>query len=192
MATDFRSEYLLNISSSIVRSGFALVPVGFGGCSAPGCDCGDDDGDAWVYTVGLAELGHPELVVLGLAPVHALQLVTWIHEQHAEGDALELGAVRWFESVPLRLDQVAHEWLAHDPDRMSFWIQHYLPGRRTLHAPPVAQVVWGDAEGRFPDDPRCDPFVAAAQPLLAIDPYSYPAVLPRAVRRSRIRRTRAA
>ena len=192
MATNYRSEYLLRISTSIVRDGFALVPVGFGGCSVPGCDCRDDNGDAWAYTIGLAEQGHPELVVLGLAPVHALELVSWVHRQHRSGATLRPGEVRGFGSVPVQLDVVPQDWLAYDPDRMGFWLSHYLPGRRTLDAPPVAQLLWGDAEGRFPGEPGCDPVVAECQPRLSADPFSYPAVLPRAVRRTRVRRSRAA
>ena len=164
MATDFRSEYLLHLSTAIVRRGFALVPVGFGDCSVPGCDCGDDDGDAWAYTVGLAEHGLSELVVLGLAPVHALQLANAVYDEHLAGRPLVEGEARLVLGVPVRLEPVSHEWLAHDPSRMSFWIQHYRPGRRHLNAPPIAQLVWGDALGRFPGEDGCDPVVAAAQP----------------------------
>lgn len=192
MATDFRSEYLLHLSSAIVRRGFALVPVGFGSCSTPGCDCGDDDGDAWSYTVGLAEQGHAELVVLGLAPVIVLELVTSVVERHRAGDPLREGEARVFGGVPLRLEAIPADWLAHDPERMSMWIQHYLPGRRTLHAPPIAQLLWGDDLGRFPGQPGCDPHVEAAQPRLSVDPFSYPTPLPRTARRLRQRRSRAA
>ncbi len=192
MASDFRSEYLLHLSSAIVRRGFALVPVGFGGCSAPGCDCADDDGDAWAYTIGLAEQGHAELVVLGLAPVHALELATWVQAEHRAGRSLREGETRWYGDLAVRLDPVPQEWLAHDPDRMSFWVRHYRPGRRTLHAPPIAQLLWGDAEGRFPGEPGCDPIVNDCQPVLSSDPYSYPASLRRPGRRVRGRRSRAA
>ena len=188
VTTNFRSELLLRISTSIVRDGFALIPVGFGECSVPGCDCGEDDGDAWAYTIGLAEQGHPELVVLGLAPGLALELVRWVARQHGAGNRLALGEARSFGSIPVKLQAIPPTWLAHDPERMGLWLHHYAPGRSQLDAPRLAQLLWGDAEGRFPGDPGCDPVVAAAQPNLALDPTSYPAPLPRRVRRSAVRR----
>lgn len=187
----FRSQYLLQLSADLVRHGFAYVPVGVGRCSAPGCDCGDD-GDGWSYTVGLAEQGLPELVVIGLAPVVGIELVTRVLRRHRLGGRVALNEPMELDGVQVKLLGVPGDWLAHDLDRMAMWISHYAPGRQALDIPPIAQLLFADGAGRFPDQPGCDPFVAAAQPVLATDPYSYPAVLHRRTRRrSHIRRSAA-
>ncbi len=190
-STTLRSELLLQLSRSIVRHGFALVPVGFGECIVPGCDCAPDE-DPWIYTIGMAEAGHPELIVLGLAPAHAGALTSWVFERHRQGRSLPIGRPDEFDGVPVKLVRVPSQWLAHDPSRMAMWLAHYGPGRSTVPAPPVAQLLWGDAEGRFPDDPACDPQVSVGQPILAADPTGYPRRAPQPVRRSGRRRSRAA
>jgi hypothetical protein len=171
---EFHARVLLGISRQLVLEGFAFVPVGFGECSFPGCDC-TPDGDSWTYTIGLAAQGMPELVVVGLAPAHAHELVRGLYHHHTEVAPVAVGEEHTLGGVSVKVADVPPEWLAYDLDRMAFWLNHYAPGRTELTIPPIGQVLFADGNGRFPDDPRCDPLVAEMQPLLAADPFSYPA-----------------
>ncbi len=187
----FASQYLLRLSTDIVHHGFAFVPVGFGTCSAPGCDCGTDD-DSWAYTVGLVELGLPEIIVIGLAPAIGAELVGRVVAEHRRGGRVILGAPMWVDGVLVKLVDVPPEWLAHDLDRMTMWVGHYGPGRSELRIPPVAQLLFADGDGRFADDPGCDPLVAELQPVLRDDPAAYPKLLHRRTRRRSVIRRSAA
>lgn len=187
----FASQYLLRLSADIVRHGFAFVPVGFGTCSAPGCECGTDD-DSWAYTVGLAEQGLPEIVVIGPAPAIGAELVARLLARHRQGDTVTVGRPLVLDGVLVKLVEVPQAWLAHDLDRMAMWLGHYGPGRSNLRMPPIAQLVFADGDGHFPGEADCDPLVASCQPLLVDDPYSYPALLHRRTRRRSVIRRSAA
>jgi hypothetical protein len=65
-----------------------------------------------------------------------------------------------------------------------------LFGRERLTEPAVRQLVWADADGRFPDDPSCNPKIAAMQPVLKVDPHRYPKIEPRRISSHRKRKKR--
>jgi hypothetical protein len=69
------SQQMLHIATIVATHGFAIVPVGYGGCSVPGC-CGDRLQHRWTYTVGLVDRGQAELVMLGLQPAERGRRVT--------------------------------------------------------------------------------------------------------------------
>lgn len=73
-----RERDMLRVASNIGRYGMHVVHVG------EGCDCGDCSAgplppdQMFGYTIGLTDLGHPELVVRGLAgPETAALLGRW-------------------------------------------------------------------------------------------------------------------
>ena len=171
--TDGFGQRMIDIAANIHRSGFMLIMVGSGKCSVPGRACEPSD-ECWSYSIGMVERGMPEVVVTGLADVHALYVANFVFDEFRAGRGMEVGEVRWLGSAPLRLDDIDDAWLATDRDRMAQWFDHYGPGRSAVQLPPVRQIVWGDAEGHFPDDPSCDPTVVARQPVLADDPLTFP------------------
>jgi Domain of unknown function (DUF4262) len=172
------------VADHIARHGFAVVAVGFDHCDEPGCD-GSDHGDAYCYTVGLSAVGCAELVVTGLSPVHATQLAAHVHHQFQAGSPLPMGRRHWLGDAPFMLRSVSDHWLANDPSRLAVWFAYTGHSPRGKQRPAVTQIVWGDANGSFPGDPRCDPFVADDQPVIADDPFGFPRRLPRAQRRAR-------
>jgi|GEM_PF-2041625 len=180
---DPRTDPLVDI---IDRHGFAILAVGSGECDVPGCCGGRDEGHVWSYTIGNSEVGLPELVVLGLAPAHASALIHHVRRRLLDPHPLVVGVTEWLGLAPFQLRHVPDEWLMTDPGRMGGWF-HAMGGSAI---PVVRQIVWGDAAGRFPDDPACDPIVAEDQPVLAVDPFSAPRRAPRDVRRSVHRRPR--
>jgi hypothetical protein len=124
--------------------------------------------------VGLIERGQPELVVLGLDPMSAHEGITWVADRAKKGFSVPVNMRDPLDDFDLKLVDVPFDWLATDPSRMAMWFNHYDSGPFGSIAPDVRQLVWADDKGVFPDDPVCDPEVVARQPLLAVDPFTYP------------------
>ncbi|MFM2069850.1 MAG: hypothetical protein RLZZ623_113 [Actinomycetota bacterium] len=159
-------HHLLNrdrVTDQIRRHGFCVVPVGF-----------HTDDDAFSYTIGRAGAGAPELVVTGLSPVHASQLITYVQHEFLRGMPLAQQRRHWLGDAPFIIRPVSPHWLANDPARMAAWFEYLCLPPRSAHHPAIAQVVWGDAAGRFPGDPFCDPLVAEDQHIIADDPFGFP------------------
>ena len=89
--SSYRSDSLMFIARAIATRGLAVMSIGSGRCSVPGCVC-EPEAVEWSYTIGLVERDHPELVVLGLPPVHAVELLNWAHDQDVAGHRLRVGA----------------------------------------------------------------------------------------------------
>lgn len=68
-------EVLFFIHGAIERVGWAVIPV-----------TGKRPSTSWAYTVGLAALGHPELVTVGRAPQTAGRLLNSLGRRVAEGE----------------------------------------------------------------------------------------------------------
>lgn len=166
-ADSFADQQLMRIARAITTRGVAVINVGYGGCSYPGCP-GEPSPFPWSYTIGMVELDHPELVLFGLTPSLACERLNWIHDRAVHGEPLVPGEVGRFRSTRVRLDPVPDSW-ANDRswDPMGQWFHHYGAGRPVLLAPPVLQLVWSDRRSLFPDEPGCDRQVRRAQPLLA-------------------------
>jgi len=160
-----RSEQLLWIAAAITRCGQAIINVGAGGCSVPGCDCPPEP-VPWSYTIGLVERAHPEVVTFGLAPVHALAVLNWVHDRDVAGARIPTGAVERFDGVPITLRPVPAQWITSADDPLGQWFAHYSVGRPRLDPPEVVQLLWADDDDRFPGELGCDPEVEAMQPRL--------------------------
>ncbi len=187
-ATPFDARQL-DIATRIFLHGYTNISVGSGECAAPGCrGCSGAD-QPWSYTIGMVDHGLPELVTTGLANTHVIDLTSMVWGRYKAGRAMTIDDVGSLGPVSVRLDSVPVHWLTHDLSRISLWLDHYGPGRNQIQAPSLAQVVWSDADGRFPDHPRCCPDVVAAQPLLSSDWLRYPRRQPRRNRRQRTRRS---
>ncbi len=178
---------MLQIASGIARRGFFIVSVGSGDCSVPGCTCAPEP-QPWCYTIGLNDIQHPELVVMGLPPDAAHHVMTWAYERARVGKPLEPRVEYVLDHVGVKLVEVPVDWLITDPSRMGMWFQHYAPGRTTLPAPEIAQLLWADADGFFPDDAACNPDIKELQPVLVADPIAFPRRRSRAERRGSARR----
>jgi hypothetical protein len=111
----------------------------------------------FTYTVGLTQTyGHPELVVAGLSPFQGRDAlaaaVDWIKEGGAFGDGDETGRV--IQNYLARFRAVNLDACIHP-----FSVSNAYYGRPV----PRLQLVWPDADGRFPSDEHCDRQTAAAQ-----------------------------
>ena len=162
---DFRSDQLLFIARAIATRGLAVFSVGSGECSVPGCKC-EPEPVPWSYTVGLVERQHPEVVTLGLPPIHAVEILNWVHDRDVAGKRIEPCTVEWFNGVPIRLVPVPAEWVTSDDDPMGQWFHHYGIGRPTLDPPPVLQLLWADRHGVLPGEAGCERRIEELQPRL--------------------------
>ena len=169
--TDPRSPE--TIDRAILRHGFAVVAVGYGDCGVPGC-CSPPEAIPWSYTVGLSQVGEPELVLLGLDPISAHLAISWVATQALAGRPVPLDQPFDLRHVATKVVDVPDEWLLTDPERMAVWFADREHHERPSGLPRVRQVVWADDQGRFPDDASYRPPVALVQPMLRDDPFSIP------------------
>lgn len=193
--SQYRSDHALWVAEMIHQFGHAIMCVGTGECSVPGCRCGPEP-VPWSYTIGLTDDRLPELVVFGLDRECAGNMLNWAAALARDERGIESGEiVELDDELSIRFDAVPSGWVL-DPavDPMGRWWAHYAPGHPEITAPRVLQCVWPDAAGRWPDDPACDAQVVAAQPVgdLLLGPWNGPgACRPnRTERRARTRRRR--
>jgi Domain of unknown function (DUF4262) len=120
----------------------------------------------WSYTIGLVERRHPEVVTFGLPPVHAVEVLNWVHDRDVAGMRLEPGVIERFQGVRIKLVPVPTEWVLSDLDPMGQWFAHYAAGRPALEPPEVLQLLWADRYGVLPDEAGCEREIVDVQPLL--------------------------
>ncbi len=133
------------IKDVIRRHGWAIEYVGGGSCSFPGCDGGDDQGPPFAYTVGLFGLGHPELLVFGVDPRTALNLLNDLGDRIRRGDALVPGVTLTFDHWPHRV--IPEE--VPNAGEIVFSANRFY-ARPDSASVPVLQLSYDDPSGRFP------------------------------------------
>jgi len=163
---NFRSRHALWVAEMIQKHGHAIISVGSGECDVPGCRCVPEP-VTWSYTIGLVEDDLPELVAFGLCFDDAAFMLNWAARRaRCPHCGVDPGTVVELGDFPIRFDAVPVEWAIDTvADPLGCWWAHYSVGRSAVPAPSIVQCVWADGDGRFPDDPECDPAVVAAQPV---------------------------
>ena len=96
-------QYDAQIVEAVRKSGWFIQYVGGSLCSRPGCDCPQDDGPAFAYTIGLFGLGHPELLIFGVDPRTAGEVLNDLGERVRSGAALMPGLLVEFDDWPHRI-----------------------------------------------------------------------------------------
>jgi hypothetical protein len=130
---------------------------------------GDLRGVDWAHTAGLhRDLGHPELVLVGLPAPVAAAVLEQLAETVLRGVRLRAGVATELGELRLRLVDV-------DPDVAAagewFRVGRALLGRLGDPWPPTLQVLWAVADGGFPDETgRPVVGVTPPQPLLSRPP----------------------
>ncbi len=162
---DFRSDQLMFIARAIATRGLAVMSVGSGECSVPGCVC-EPEPVPWSYTIGLVERRHPEVVTFGLPPPAAVAVLNWVHDRDVAGTRIEPGTIERFNGVPITLVPVPTDWVTSDDDPMGQWFHHYGIGRASIEPPPVLQLLWADRHGVLPGEAGCVRSVEEVQPRL--------------------------
>ena len=118
----------------------------------------------WAYTIGLHHsYGHPELLLVGLEAPIAGAVIEVVARTVAEGRVIRAGDEFTLDGgLELRAHAVDDLWCG-----MGDW---FNLGREVMSTwglrwPESLQLVWSDAEGRYPERPG-DPRWSFRQPLL--------------------------
>lgn len=125
----------------------------------------DETSCDWAYSIGLHHsFGHPELLVVGLEARIAGAIIEVLSAEVAAGRRIEAGEdVVLEETLRFRTHLVDDlwrglgDWFNLGREVMSTW------GGRW---PDSLQLIWSDAEGRYPERPG-DPTWSLRQPLLS-------------------------
>lgn len=145
-----RDEFLTDLAETIKSHGQCVISV------FPDIEDGEP---GFTYTVGLEADAGFEMVVLSLDPVTATLILNKIREEVLKGETVTcdgLPDARWCNApvVFLEVDPAKVEELL-----CVACVHHH-------RVPRAVQLVWPDAAGFYPDDPRCDKRAVELQPLL--------------------------
>lgn len=138
------------MASIIRRHGWAIQYVGVSQCGGPGCDCPAVDGPPFAYTVGLFGMGHPELLIFGVDPTTASEVLNDLGRRVRQGEALLPGIVIEFAEWPHR---VIPE-IVPNPGDIVFAANEFYQ-RPDEASVPVLQLTYDDDEGLFPWEEGC-------------------------------------
>jgi hypothetical protein len=142
------------IAESIAKNGWHAISVPPSAAS-PG----------FLYTIGLcSEMSHPEIIVCGLQPRNAYELVRRLIERLRSG-------------VRYAPDQIISDLVEGNrfafrsvhPSQHIIRLGYAMAYYRRLGNPSLLsalQLLWADEDGKFPFDETCDPAVIAQQPRL--------------------------
>jgi len=136
-----------HIAEIIRRAGWAIQYVGGDTCGRPGCDSPPDEQPPFAYTIGLFGLGHPELLIVGVDPTTATEVLNALGERVRRGETLMPGIIITSEAWPHRI--------IPEPVPNAGEIVHGTNSfyqRPADHSVPVLQLTYDDESGRFPWD----------------------------------------
>ena len=154
MAQGMRNEMEQRVLDDIKRYGWHLIIVP-----------DDEEGPGFVYSVGMMQtLNHPEIIMFGLDANLMVDVINGMGEEIRKGRRFaEAGLFDDFlKGFACKITPVAKRWHA---EYMGYAIRHHQHTGQAGEFEAV-QCVWPDKQGRFSDDPKCDPKVVACQPRL--------------------------
>ncbi len=119
--------------------------------------CVEDDKHPYAYTLGLHELGMPELLATGVTTERALALFGLFAPEAIQNGTPSPGdRIVWAENTMFEAVEVDH------PDaHMDLALKLFGPGLRAV------QLVWTDMDGRWPWEAAFD-FDGLRQPVLGV------------------------
>jgi hypothetical protein len=103
-------DFLFHVHGLITRFGWAVVPVG-------------DGSRAWAYTIGLVEVNHPELVVMGMPPERAGTLLNSLAARIREGSEFLDGERVAVGTEHYRIAPVSDRHFMNG--RLGMWVNYY-------------------------------------------------------------------
>jgi hypothetical protein len=132
----------------IRKHGWMIQYVGGGGCTAPGHEDDPQDHEPpFAYTIGLFGLDHPELLVFGLPPQAAADVLNAFGERIRQGENLMPGQV-------YTLSGTHHRFVVEvvpNPGEIAFGANDFYQ-RPPEYSVPVHQISYDDGCGVFPWD----------------------------------------
>ncbi len=135
------------IVETVRRYGWYIAYVGGGECCRPGCNGGDADDLPFAYTVGLFGLGHPELLIFGVDPATASNVLNSLGDEVRDGAPMMPGQLLGFDEWSHRIVPE----VVPNPGDIVFEANRFYD-RPSEHSVPVLQLTYDDEAGRFPWD----------------------------------------
>ena len=118
-------EVLFHVHGLIERVGWAVVPV-----------VGRRPSTSWACTIGLVEIGHPELLIVGRAPEAAGRLLNSLGKRVRLGESFEGVSTVQIGRTDYSLEAVPQK--RFEGDTFALWVNYYgalgppHPERRAL------------------------------------------------------------
>jgi hypothetical protein len=162
-------EHFFRIHGAIESHGFFTMAV-----------MGTPTWPSWAYTIGFLEVGHPELVVVGLSKESAHGFISEAYRETAQGRPFEVGRRHrrtWTSDSGVQLDMAMIDvpdlqW--EEPSDLTLFMRGYYDAKGGYPCEPrVCQLVWPDFEGQLPWDPGFDESLRTYQPLLDETPWEH-------------------
>lgn len=136
--------------TGIIRQyGWYIQYVGGDTCARPGCECSQSEEPAFAYTIGLFGLGHAELLIFGLAPTGAANVLNTLGARIRSGESLLPGVVVDHDGWP----QLLPESVPNAGD-IVFGANRFYD-RPAEASVPVLQISHADEDGKFPGEAGC-------------------------------------
>ena len=132
-------------NEELIKSDYKCAVIGVGDGTFP----------PFTYTVGLTDMGWPELIVAGINPQIGTLLINRIVAHYLEigvvpADGVELSGDTLDFTYPTRLKQ------RNDAVNTHMFQAVYRQERVEGPAPTALQIIFPDEDGRFPSDPGVD------------------------------------
>lgn len=152
------------IHDNIEQYGWATMGVG-GGVDEEG------HGGPFSYSQGLMLLGHPDIFITGLHPRTAHGFISMIYESVKAGNRYEPGVdyTDLAEGFPARFRRVDPFWVHEHMTATWIYYGEFHPQITTE----ALQLVYPDAQGRWPWEAGCDRKIVRSLPRLDLPP-TYP------------------
>jgi hypothetical protein len=151
---------------AVLRNGWQVLLVGTGACEC-GDECGDGDGPAFAYTLGLGHrAGHPELVISGLEPGLMHRALNHLAQRVLDGHRCEAGDIveGVLGGVPVVLERASATGL----DETATW-----SGWFHRRQPDALVVVWPTTSGVFAWQPGAPDVLDELQPVRWREPITH-------------------
>ncbi|AYG47773.1 DUF4262 domain-containing protein (plasmid) [Pseudomonas sp. Leaf58] len=120
-----------------------------------------EDTPSFIYTIGMTDIGAPELLVFSLPPQDLYEAISQLyHEMRMGQRPKDSDRITDLWSVPMILESVDRE----DAAQYTLQAEAYYRGKGVK--PVYKQMVWPDTHGKYPHQYGFDKTLRASQPYL--------------------------
>lgn len=125
----------------------------------------EDPGPAFLYTIGMTNIGAPELIVFGLDPHMMMPIFNQIFDEIRKGfRPKKAEVIADLMSVPLLLHPVSREAISE------FGVQCLEYYKHKGISPKFCQVLWPDTDGKYPHEKGFQEHMRQHQPYIGTPP----------------------
>lgn len=131
---------------------------------------GDEDGPSFTYTIGLTDMGWPEIICVGMNPQTAMILINSMVAKYVEsGETPEKGDMPDIANLPVVLGET-------DQPAIEKYLCQASYRQERVGGPPVSalQLIMSDRKGELPDSTNYDwRYMNTFQPCLSAEGWNF-------------------